>query len=208
MRFATIALRTAFLAITLVLLSSARAQSAVPSPANSTHDPCFVACPLGDVLYHVTVRDAANNPVPGSSVVLDYSQCGFVHCTNPGAGIVANNALKTMTTTANASGVALFPLQMGGCCPAVKIFADGVLLATVSMASPDQDASLLVNGSDTAIMTALLAGGVYNACGDLDCSGFLGANDLNLLLAHNGHSCLGVVPTQLKTWGMVKTIYR
>jgi len=207
MRFATHALRTALFAATLALLLASSARSAVPNPATSTHDPCFTACPLGDLVYHVTVRDAANNPVPSSTVVLDYSQCGFVHCSNPGPGIVANDAARTMTTSANAAGVASFPLKMGGCCPAVKIFADGVLLATVSMASPDQDASLLVNGTDASILTALMSA-PYSACGDLNCDGLVSANDLTILLAHNGHACSGVVSTRPQSWGKLKTIYR
>ncbi|HEY6195305.1 MAG TPA: hypothetical protein VI504_09710 [Candidatus Eisenbacteria bacterium] len=207
MRLASQILRSALLATTLALISASSSRGAVPSPATSTHDPCFVVCPLSDLSYHVTVRDAANIPVAGSTVVLDYSQCGFVHCQNPGLGVTANNALKTMTTTSNAAGVATFPLAMGGCCPAVKIFADGVLLATVSMASPDQDASLVVNGTDTAILTGLVSG-PYNVCGDLDCNGSLGANDLGILQAHNGHTCDGVVPTQSRSWGRLKTFYR
>jgi hypothetical protein len=139
--------------------------------------------------------------------VLDFSQCGFVHCSNPGPGIVANDAARTMTTTANAAGVASFPLKMGGCCPSVRIFADGVLLATVSMASPDQDASLVVNGTDASILTALISA-PYNACGDLNCDGLVSANDLTILLAHNGHACSGVVSTRPQSWGKLKTIYR
>ena len=207
MRFVTQLLRSALLAITLALLSASHAQGAVPSPATSTHDPCFLACPLGDLVYHVNVKDAASNPVGGSTVVLDFSACAFVHCANPGLGIVADNVAHTMMAVANAAGIASFPLKMGGCCPAVKIFADGILLATVSMASPDQDASLSVNGADMAILTALIAGS-YNVCGDLDCNGSLGANDLAVLTAHNGHNCSGVVPTRPQTWGRVKTFYR
>src|SRR5580765_7706479 len=207
MRFATLALRTALLAATLAVFFTSSASSAVPSPATSPHDPCFTVCPLGDLVYHVNVRDAASNPVPSSTVVLDFSQCVFVHCSNPGPGIIANDVAKTMTTTANAAGVASFPLKMGGCCPAVRIFADGVLLATVSMASPDQDASLLVNGTDASILTGLISG-PYNACGDLDCSGTVGANDLAILVAHNGHACSGVVSTRPQSWGKLKTIYR
>jgi hypothetical protein len=207
MRFVTLALRSTLLAAALALVSASSAQSAVPSPTNSSHDACFVVCPLGDLTYHVTVRDIANNPIAGSSVVLDYSQCGFVHCSNPGPGIVANDAAKTMTSLSNAAGVASFPLKMGGCCPAVKIFADGVLLATVSMTSPDQDASLLVNGTDLSILTALFSG-PYNVCGDLDCSGTIGANDFGILAAHNGHGCSGVVSTRPQSWGKLKTIYR
>jgi hypothetical protein len=207
MRTATPLLRSMLLAAAALVLSTPPARSAVPSPANSTHDPCFVVCPLGDITYHVTVRDLANNPVGSSNVVLDFSQCGFVHCTNPGPGIVADDAGHTMSTTANAAGVASFPLKMGGCCPTVKIFADGVLLATVPMSSPDQDANLVVNGTDATILTGLTAS-PYTVCGDLNCDGAVDATDIAALTAHNGHDCSGVVPTRLRSWGTVKMIYR
>ena len=207
MRKASPLLRSMLLAAAILLMTSSPARSGVPSAANSTHDPCFVVCPLGDITYHVTVRDLGNNPVPSSNVVLDFSQCGFAHCQNPGPGIIANDASRTMSTTANAAGVASFPLKMGGCCPAVKIFADGVLLATVSMSSPDQDANLTVNGADASILTGLMSP-PYSVCGDLNCDGVVSANDLAVLTSHNGHACSGVVPTLRRTWGAVKTIYR
>src|ERR1700751_4637839 len=106
MRIATPLLRSTLLAAAALVLSTSPARSAVPSPANSSHDPCFVVCPLGDITYHVTVRDIANNPVGGSTVVLAFSQCVFVHCQNPGPGIIVNDVARTMTTTANVAGVA------------------------------------------------------------------------------------------------------
>lgn len=205
MRLATLFLRTALLcAVSLTLASTA--QSGVPSPANSTHDPCFVTCPLGDITYHVTVRDVANVPVVNSMVTLDFSQCAFVHCPLQGPGIIVSDAAKTMTAFTGATGVASFPLAMGGCCPTVGIFADNVFLATVSMTSPDQNASLLVNGADLSIVTGLV--GSANACADLDCSGAVNAADVGIVTAHNGHSCTGVVPTRSSTWGTLKSIYR
>jgi len=53
--------------------------------------------------------------------------------------------------------VASFPLAMGGCCPAVRssrrrVARDGVDGVT------DQNASLVVNGTDAAILTGLLSG--------------------------------------------------
>jgi hypothetical protein len=205
MRLPSQLLRASLFAIVLVLVPTAYAL-AVPSPATSTHDPCFVVCPLADITYHVTVRDVAGIPIVNSTVVLDFSQCGFVHCQVQPSGIVVNDVAHTMSTLTNASGVASFPLAMGGCCPSVLISADGVLLATVSMTSPDQDASLLVNGVDNALVTAQV--GTANGCADLDCSGTVTATDVAIVVAHNGHSCTGVVPTRPQSWGTLKTIYR
>lgn len=206
MRLASHLLRTSLFAVMLVIVATAHAQAAVPNPATSTHDPCFVACPLGDITYHVTVRDAASNPVVNSSVVLDFSQCGFVHCTAQGGGIIVNDPAHQVIALTNASGVASFPLGMGGCCPSVNILADGILLATVSMTSPDQDANLLVNGADNFIVTGSV--GTANSCADLNCDGSVTAADVGVVVAHNGHTCTGVVPTLPRSWGTVKTIYR
>ena len=205
MRFASPLLRAALICA-LLAATSARVAGAVPSAANSSHDPCFVVCPLADITYHVTVRDIANNPIANSNVVLDFSQCGFVHCPVQGPGIIVNEAARTMATFTNAAGVASFALGMGGCCPAVNITADGVLLATVSMSSPDQDASLLVNGTDASLVNAAI--GTANVCADLDCTGSVNLADLANVTAHNGHSCTGVVPTRMTTWGTLKSYYR
>ncbi|MFI5371849.1 MAG: hypothetical protein ACHQ52_09845 [Candidatus Eisenbacteria bacterium] len=204
MRLASRLLHTSLPAIMLVVARVASA--AVPNPATSTHDPCFVACPLGDITYHVTVRDVAGNPIQNSTVALDFSQCGFVHCTAQGGGIVINEAAHQVLAVTGTTGTASFPLGMGGCCPSVRIFADGVLLATVSMTSPDQDSNLIVNGADNSIVTALV--GSVGGCADLDCDGSVTAADVGVVVAHNGHTCTGVVPTRPRTWGTVKTIYR
>jgi hypothetical protein len=178
----------------------------VPSPGNSSHDQCFVVCPLGDITYHVTVRDVANIPVAGSNVTLDFSHCAFVHCPVQPGSIIVNDAAKTMSSIANGSGVASFPLAMGGCCDSVVISADGVPLAKVSMASTDPNADLVVNGADLIVMNSLV--GTANTCADLDCSGSVNLADVAIEYTHIGHSCTGVVPTQLHTWGTLKTIYR
>ena len=207
MRFATGCLRSSSLALVLVAVAAVSARAGVPSPSNSTHDPCFMACPLGDAVYHVTVRDLANNPVAGSSVVLDFSQCGFVHCVNPGAGITVSDVSKTMRAFSNATGVASFPLAMGGCCPSVKVYADGVLIATVAMTSPDADASLTVNAIDVGIV-ASGSSLPYSVCNDLDCNGVVDAADVDVVDAHLTHACPVVVPTQRRSWGTLKTWYR
>lgn len=199
--------RSALLALVLTAVGSVPAHGGVPSTTNSFHDACFTACPLGDIVYHVTVRDLANNPVPSSFVVLDFSQCGFIHCANPGAGITVNEATHQMQTFTNAAGVASFPLAMGGCCPSVNIIADGVPLGTVAMKSPDADASLTVNALDAGIV-ASGSSLPYSVCNDLDCNGVVDAADVGFVNLHLTHACPVVVPAQRQSWGTLKTHYR
>ena len=75
-------LSTVTIAAFALVASAARA--AIPSPANSSEDPCIRVCPGGDMNYHIVVRDAANNPVAGASIVMDFCSCpGVVFCPNP-----------------------------------------------------------------------------------------------------------------------------
>jgi hypothetical protein len=152
-------------------VARANAVADVPSPANSSVSPCLVSCPAGDVEFEVIVRDVSNNPRSGSVVTLDFSACvNFSPC--PGTDpYVVDQATRTITMATNAAGRAVFPLRLGGTCPAgaVRVRADGVLLATRALASPDQDGSLLVNGLDRDLLIA--KGGSTDPTGDFDCDG-------------------------------------
>jgi len=77
--------------------------------------PLLLVCPLGDINYHVTVKDAASNPV-GLDGGARFLAVWLRALREPRPGVIADNAAHTMTATANAAGVASFPLAMGGCC--------------------------------------------------------------------------------------------
>jgi hypothetical protein len=189
-----------------VLAPAARA--AVPSPVTSLVDPCLIVCPVGDFGFTVTVRDLANNPVANSAVVLDFSQCPyFHHCLLP-AGQVFNDVTRTVTGFTNALGTVSFFLPMGGVCPgnAVRIFADAVLLAQRTLASPDHDGNLFPDALDEAAITALI--GTTDATADLDCNGVVDAADVAVFQRHRFHACPLVVPARSRSWGGLKTIYR
>jgi len=194
----------AFYSVPLALLALALAapvSAAVPSAANSTVPLCLQMCPLGDLNYTVVVRDIANNPVGGSTVVLDFSSCPAVHlCPPPN---------PTTTQVTNALGVATFAVRGGGGCTGlVRVFADGILISPaaggVSVASPDQDGSLFVNGADQAL---LLTKGSSDATADLNCDGTHDAADGNVITTHMGHFCDGVVPVAPSSWGQLKLHY-
>lgn len=184
------------------------AAAGVPYPPNCSVDPCLVFCPVSDIGFHVTVRDAGNNLVPNSLVTLDFSGCPyFHHCLVPGSTLF-NDILKTASTFTGASGAATFFLPMGGTCPgnAVRIFADGVLIAQRTLASPDYDGNLFPDDLDQAAIQALV--GTTDPTADLDCNGVVDAADVAFFQRHRFHACPLVVPAQPRSWGTLKTIYR
>ena len=84
----------------------------VPNPAASSVDPCLIACPAGDLDFHVVVRDFGSNPVFGSTLTLDFCDC-------PTAAICPANRSQSYTViscrvsmSSDAHGVEL-RLQLG-----------------------------------------------------------------------------------------------
>jgi hypothetical protein len=199
-------------ALAAAVLTAATASVALPSPpsaANSHLDPCLVFCPGGDIAFQVIVRDLSNNPIANASVALDFSACPlYAHCPDPGPGIVANDAAHTLTKVTDAQGQASFGAWVGGICgnAAVRIFADGVLLGTRTLASPDQDGNLVVDQADFLVIQNAI--GTTDGTKDLDCSGAVAANDVTLATSHRAHSCLGPTPARSQSWGTLKIRYR
>jgi len=114
-----------------------------PSPANSTVPSIVAFGPNGTSCFDIVVRDANANPIPGSSVVLDFSACPIVFCAAQPGGVIANPALKTAGLLTNALGAAHFCIcaSSSAAC-SVAVSADGVLLAmrpTVQVGSPAGD---------------------------------------------------------------------
>ena len=188
---------------------------AVPSPSNSTLPSCFVACPLGDIHIVATIRDLANVPAAGSMVVLDFSGCA-------GANVCASSASdpyvydpvsRTIRMAANGAGNVDFPLRVGGGCGTggVRMFADGVLMSSYALVSPDQTGNgvvlCIVGDNDCAAFVAKL--GTADPSADWDCDGDVDNVDGNHIVAeHYLHSCDGVVPTRHDSWGRLKSLYR
>lgn len=183
----------------------------VPSPSNSTVDPCVRLCPAGDMNLHVVVRDQSSNPVAGSTVVVDFAACpGIILCPLIGSEPYLVGPPSVVRMTTNAAGIADFPIRGGGTCVGgpVNVFADGVMLASNAVvSSPDQNGDANVNGTDQGILAAKL-GGPYDPTADVNCNTTMGADDANELNRHLGHSCGAVVPVWPRSWGRLKTIYR
>lgn len=213
MRF-RIPLATLALGLTL---AAAPAHAAIPSPANSSLPACMALCPFGDMPFTVVVRDLANLPVAGSTVVLDFSACpGAFLCLTPPSGspfpYTLDPVARTLRMVTPAGGSVTFPAHVGGTGPpgSARVFADGVLLRSYALASPDQSGNGLVASivdTDDAIFAPKL--GTNDPTADFDCSGHVDNADQLIFAQHHSQFCGGFVdPTRRSTWGELKLHYR
>jgi hypothetical protein len=180
------------------LLAASAAFASVPSPANSTVPPCIslvgddgAGTIDGDGEFTVTVRDLANFPINNSLVVVDLSNCsGLVLCDNNELGFTVDCGTQTVRGFTGAGGTITFRVKGhannsgGNVAPysaynCARIFADGVLLGSPSVAAYDHDGS----GMGAADLSAWLGdffGGNDPSRSDYDCTGSpLGASDLS-----------------------------
>jgi hypothetical protein len=130
--------------------------AAIPSPANCTVPRGLVTCPEGDVVFTVVVRDIAGFPVAGSTVELDFGACpGLPLCDDCCPGVTMDWENRRASVVTGADGQASFALKSGGVCGGqhVLVRADGVVLAGVPEASPDQDGDLYVGTHDLDLIT-------------------------------------------------------
>ncbi len=197
-------------AVAALALIPAAPVAGVPSPANSTVPPCLVVCPLGDIPYTIVVRDLASNPLNGSGVSIDFSSCptASVCAIVKDPGYTYDPNTRRVRAFTDATGTVTFGLHSGGLCATdVRVYADGVLLATTRMASPDQNGDQVVVASDFTIFEPKL--GTNDRTADFDCNGLVDLEDQHILGQHGSHSCYGIVnPVQKRTWGSVKSFYR
>lgn len=194
--------RKAILLSVCGLLLAGVAAANVPSAANSTKptqikivgSAASVADPYGQ--FTVTVRDLANNLVPNSSVVVDFS----VGCTDTRigqtqlfAGVVPDCPTKTVRALTDGSGVATFRIMgasnntggsPGATVGCANIYADGVLLTTggaLRVAILDQNGAGGVGPGDLSLMLGDVFG-AYKCRSDYDNTGVLGPNDVSQFL--------------------------
>ena len=195
--------------VSLILAAPTIATSGVPNAITSILDPCLVLCPAGDLQFHVVVRDINFTPVPNSFVVLDFSACPtFAHCTVLPPTLILNEAARTIGGVADAGGALTLVIPMGGICPGsgVRVIADGVVLGTRSLASPDRDANLSVDAADQTGVQTLV--GTTDPTADFNCDGAVTAADVAIVGQHLGHACAGPTPSRSRSWGQIKLIYR
>ena len=201
--------------LTVVLLAgSPPAMAGVPSGATSQLPSCLALCPFGDLPFSVVVRDPANDPIAGSSVVLDFSACpGAWLCRSSGdPNVVVDLTSRTVRAFSSASGAVSIAAHVGGTGPAgsVRVYADGVLLRSYALASPDQDGDgfvVSIIGQDDPIFAAKLGSADHTA--DFDCSGLVDIDDEQIFFFHHSQACDGYVDaTRRSSWAGLKLHYR
>lgn len=206
MRFASLA----FLSSVVLLVASSPTWAGVPDPGHCTVPVCITTCPAGDMLFTITVRDFASNPVASSQVALDFSACpGPIFCAKCADIYSYDGLTRIVRKTTDATGSVTFALCAGGeTCPGslVAISADGVVLGSVPYASPDQNGDGAINGTDLTQVNARITASSADA--DFNCSGAADAADLAIFNAHLGHACAVIVPARPATWGTLKIQYR
>lgn len=165
---------------------------------------------MGDIPYTIVVRDIASNPQIGSAVTIDFSSCPNVSV----CAVVKEPAYtydpntRTVRAFTDALGSVTFPLHAGGLCATdVRVYADGVLLATTRMASPDQNGDQVVVENDFTLFEPKL--GTSDLTADFDCNGVVDLEDQAIGGQHGSHSCYGIVnPVRPRSWGQMKLWYR
>jgi hypothetical protein len=214
------------------VLVAAAAMAGVPSSENSTVPVGFRM--VGHVsgvadaaagAFTIVVRDLANNPIPGSSVVLDFASCSDLRiCSNQfNAGSIVACAGKTIHRITDGTGTVVFTVVGGsinnGQLPAgpnggaanrcVKVFADGVRLNNPlsSIANPgtqagafDEDGASGVTSADLgSLLTDLGSGTAYHRS-DYDFNGSVDSADLAELLTVLGLSASAESCESLSTY--------
>ena len=204
-RYASTALRQTFAFAALVSLAAAPIVSATtPEPPNASV-PCQIqfvglsggtADPSGD--FSVVVRDLAQNPIAGATVVIDFNTCMDLRLASvqPHPGVIVDcmsGPVGTVQATTDATGTALFRIVGGarnttGAVPGAGfkcagVYADGVFLGRVNVGAFDQNAVGGVNPTDVSLWLADLFSGAYFGRSDFDCSQSLTPVDLSWVLS-------------------------
>jgi hypothetical protein len=203
-----------FMLATALIVVSPTVSAGVPSPANSQLPDCLVLCPMGDIPLTVVVRDLANNTIANSLVVLDFSSCPSAYlCPGTGEpGLIVDLPTRTLRALTGATGSVTMPAHVGGTGPAgsVRVFADGVLLRSYGLATPDQNGNgvaVTIVDIDDVLFAAKL--GTTDLTADFDCSGHVDAADQLIFFSHLSQACSGFVDAARRsTWAQLKLHYR
>jgi hypothetical protein len=197
------------------LVAASASFAGVPSPANSTVPACvpLVGSSLGVVdaagAISITVRDLANNPLNGASVVIDLSGCtDLAICSDQlDAGALVNCAAKTTRKFTDAAGVVSFTVLGGSngsgnattLMNGARIYANGVLIGSPTASAYDLDGAAGVAINDLSAWLSDFGSGNAYGRADYDCSGSVAINDLSSWLTLFGagaslESCVTACP--------------
>jgi hypothetical protein len=142
--------------------------------------------------FEVVVRDLANNPVHNASVVIDLSGCtdlaicadqldpsALTNCPAKTVRKISDSQGRiTFTVLGGSNGAGNAQVQAGG----GRIFANGVLIRTPTVASFDLDSSGGVGSGDLSAWLTDFGTGQPWGRSDYDGDGAISANDLGMWL--------------------------
>ena len=188
------------------LLAASAAMAGVPSPANSTTPLCISlvgslsGAPDAAGSFNIVVRDLANNPLNGASVVIDLSGCGDLSiCSDQlDANALVNCGAKTTRKFTDGPGPTLGQVTFivlggsngGGNASTLlgggRIYANGTLIQSPTVSAFDLDDAGGVGANDLSAWLGDFGSGSAFGRSDYDCSGSIGANDLSLWLGSFG----------------------
>lgn len=194
--------RNAALLTAAGLLVASAAFAGVPSATNSTTPACItlvgnaggIVDPAGT--FTVTVRDLANNPLNGASVVIDLAGATDIAiCSNQlDLNATVNCASKTTRKFTNIAGQVTF-VVLGGSngsgnattlLNGAKIFANGVLIGSPTAAVYDLDGANGVAINDLSVWLGDFGSAQPWGRSEYDCNGAVGINDLAIWLGAFG----------------------
>src|SRR5262245_58262304 len=142
--------------------------------------------------FTIVGRGLTNIPAAGASIVIDLSNCAdLALCADEmDANALVNCAAKTVLKIANAQGEVTFTLlghsngtgHATSPAGAGRIFGNGVLMRTPTIASFDLDGTSGVGAGDLSTWLADFGSGQAFGRSDFDGNGGIDANDLSLWL--------------------------
>lgn len=181
-------------AVCILGLTPAMARADLPPVGNSTIPTHVVLVGLGPAGSDsvtgsavVTVRDFANNPVPGSVVVFDFSACTdmAIATDQRDPRLSENCGSRTVAAVTDANGIARLTV-LGTCTNgppsgpgSFKIFADGVLLGSPRLSALERDGANGLTLADLSYWTADFFSTLDPMRADLNGDGYVSIIDLS-----------------------------
>ena len=139
--------------------------------------------------FRIILRDLVNNPLPNSTVVLDFSECPDLQlCTDQlDASALVMCAQKTVRKFADGQGQAQFvilghshgPADAAMALERVRIFGNGVFVGMPEASAFDLDGASGVGANDLATWLTDFGSGLDPTRSDYDANGHIGAEDLS-----------------------------